>query len=117
MMLIAGPGLALAKNQSVYQIPESFIWLGRGADLWKGPNAVLLMLLLYAAGAHVLMSPRRCRYLYAVGGNARRPACPASVSACVAVRIHRFSGLLAGLGGVVMASQLKSGSPHLREDV
>lgn len=71
MMLVAS-GLAYlaAAGQSIYQIPESFVWLGRGTGLFGLPHAVVLMLALYAT-AHVLMSRTTVgRYLYAVGGNA-----------------------------------------------
>ncbi len=112
MMLVAS-GLAylLAQGQSVYQVPESFVWLGRGAEVFSIPNAVLLMLVLYAI-AHVLMSRMKLgRYIYAVGGN--REA--ARLSGVPVRRVLMFayvaSGVLAGLGGVIMASQLKSGSP------
>ena len=112
-MMLVGSGLAyiLAKGQSVYQIPDSFVWLGRGADLFGIPNAVLLMLVLYVA-AHVLMSRMRLgRYVYAVGGN--REA--ARLSGVPVRRVLMFayiaSAVVAGLGGVIMASQLKSGSP------
>ena len=111
-MMLVGSGLAyiLAKGQSIYQIPDSFVWLGRGADMINLPNAVVLMLVLYAL-AHVLMSRMKLgRYLYAVGGN--REA--ARLSGVPVQRVLMFayvaSALLAGLGGVIMASQLKSGS-------
>lgn len=111
-MMLVGSGFAyiLAKGQSIYQIPDSFVWLGRGADLFNLPNAVVLMLILYAL-AHVLMSRMKLgRYLYAVGGN--REA--ARLSGVPVQRVLMFayiaSALLAGLGGVIMASQLKSGS-------
>lgn len=111
MMLVAS-GLAyiLAQGQSIYQIPDSFVWIGRGADLFSLPNAVVLMIVLYAM-AHVLMSRMKLgRYLYAVGGN--REA--ARLSGVPVKRVLMFayvvSALLAGLGGVIMASQLKSGS-------
>ena len=111
-MMLVGSGFAyiLAKGQSIYQIPDSFVWLGRGADLFNLPNAVVLMLILYAL-AHVLMSRmKQGRYLYAVGGN--REA--ARLSGVPVQRVLMFayiaSALLAGLGGVIMASQLKSGS-------
>jgi len=112
MMLVAS-GLAylLAQGQSVYQLPDSFVWLGRGANFLGIPNAVLLMLLLYAA-AHVLMSRMKLgRYIYAVGGNreaARLSGVPVNG---VLLFAYATSGILAGLGGVVTASQLKSGSP------
>ena len=70
-MMLVGSGLAytIAKGQSIYQIPDSFVWLGRGADLFSLPNAVVLMIVLYVL-AHVLMSRMKWgRYLYAVGGN------------------------------------------------
>jgi ribose transport system permease protein len=112
-MMLVGSGLAyiLAKGQSVYQIPDSFVWLGRGADFFSIPNAVLLMAILYAV-AHVLMSRTALgRYIYAVGGN--REA--ARLSGVPVRRVLMFayiaSGLLAGLGGVITASQLRSGSP------
>jgi ribose transport system permease protein len=112
MMLVAS-GLAYlrSKGQSIYQIPDSFVWLGRGADFFGLPNAVLLMLVLYVL-AHVLMSRMRLgRYLYAVGGN--REA--ARLSGVPVERVLLFayiaSAVLAALGGIIMASQLKSGSP------
>ncbi len=111
-MMLVGSGSAyiLAKGQSIYQIPDSFVWLGRGADLMRLPNAVVLMLVLYAL-AHVMMSRMKLgRYLYAVGGNSEA----ARLSGVPVKRVLLFayvaSGLLAGLGGVIMASQLKSGS-------
>ena len=111
-MMLVSSGLAYltSQGQSIYEIPDSFIWLGRGADLFGLPNAVVLMLALYGM-AHVLMSQTRLgRYLYAVGGN--REA--ARLSGVPVKRVLLFayisSAVLAALGGVIMASQLKSGS-------
>ncbi len=112
-MMLVGSGFAyiLAKGQSVYQIPDSFVWLGRGADMFSLPNAVVLMLVLYAL-AHMVMSRMKLgRYIYAVGGN--REA--ARLSGVPVRRVLMFAyvagALLAGVGGVIIASQLKSGSP------
>jgi len=112
-MMLVGSGLAylLAQGQSIYQIPDSFVWLGRGADFLRIPNAVLLMLVLYGL-AHVLMSRMRLgRYLYAVGGNREAARLSGVPVRRVLLFAYAASGLLAGLGGVIMASQLKSGSP------
>ncbi len=112
-MMLVGSGLAyiLAQGQSIAEVPESFVWLGRGADLFGIPNAVLLMLVLYAV-AHIVMTRMRLgRYIYAVGGNreaARLSGVPVSRVTMIA---YVTSGILAGLGGVITASQLKSGSP------
>jgi ribose transport system permease protein len=112
-MMLAGSGLAftLANGQSIYQVPETFVWLGRGADLFGLPNAVLLMLVLYALAQVLMTRTVLGRHFYAVGGN-RTAAWLSGVRVDrVVTTAYLISGLLAGLGGVIMASQLKSGSP------
>jgi ribose transport system permease protein len=112
MMLVAS-GLAyiLAGGESVYQVPDSFVWLGRGADLFGLPNAVVLMLLLYAA-THVLMTRTALgRAIYAVGGNREAARLSGVRVRGVILFVYTACAALAGVGGVVMASQLKSGAP------
>ncbi len=111
MMLVGGgEAYSWAKGESIYQIPDSFIWLGRGADLLHLPNAVVLMLVLYVL-AHVLMSRTKLgRYLYAVGGNREAARLSGVPVRRVIVFAYVASAILAGVGGVIMASQLKSGS-------
>ena len=112
MMLVAsGVAYLLTHGQSIYQIPDAFVWLGRGADLFGIPNAVVLMAVLYFL-AHVLMSRIPLgRYIYAVGGNLEAARISGVPVARVQLFTYTLSGLLAGLGGVIMASQLKSGAP------
>lgn len=112
MMLIAsGMASISSADQSVYQIPETFVWLGRGADLVGIPNAVVLMGVLYLL-AHVLMTRTVVgRYIYAVGGNAEAARLAGVPIRGIQVFAYAACAALAGLGGVVMASQLKSGSP------
>jgi ribose transport system permease protein len=112
MMLVAsGTAYILADGQSVYQIPESFVWLGRGTGFGGIPHSVTLMIILYAA-AHILMSRMKPgRYLYAVGGNREAARLSGVPVTQVLLFAYLSSAVLAGLGGVIMASQLKSGSP------
>jgi ribose transport system permease protein len=112
-MLLVASGLAdtLSREQSVYEVPDSFVWLGRGADLAGIPNGVVLMAVLYLA-AHVVMSRMTLgRYVYAVGGNPEAARLSGVPVARVLLLVYVLSGALAGLGGVVLASQLRSGSP------
>jgi len=111
MLMANGAAYLLSGSQSIYQLPSSFQWLGLGADLGILPNAVVLMVVLYC-GAHLVMKRTRFgRYIYAVGGNreaARLSGVPVNA---VIVAVYTISGALAGLGGIIMASRLKSGSP------
>ncbi len=112
MMLVAsGAAYILAGGQSIYQIPDSFIWLGRGTALGGLPNSVALMAILYAA-AHVVMTRTPFgRSIYAVGGNGEAARLSGVPVRRVLVLVYTLCGALAGLGGVITASQLKSGSP------
>jgi len=111
MLVSSGIAYMLADGQSINQVPDSFIRLGRGADLLHIPNAVVLMFALYVI-AHVTM--RRTvfgRHVYAVGGNAEAARLSGVPVRSVLIAVYTICGGLAGLGGVVMASQLKSGAP------
>ncbi len=111
MQVASGVAYMLARGQSIYAIPESFTWLGRGADLGSIPNAVVLVAVVYAV-AHVVLSRTVFgRYVYATGGNAEAARLSGVNVPLVLVAVYVLNGAMAGLGGVVVASQLKAGSP------
>ncbi len=111
MMLIAsGFAYTCSKGQSIDRIPDAFMGLQRGAAVLSIPNAVLLMMILYAI-AHVVMTRTWLgRYLYAVGGNREASRLSGVPVRRVIVFAYVVNGLLAGVGGVLFASQFKSGS-------
>ena len=111
MMLVAsGLAFIVARGQSIYQVPDAFIWLGRG-DAMGLPVAVWLMILLYIAAHLLMMHTALGRYIYAVGGNPQAALFSGVPIKRILLFAYTISGALAGLGGVIMASQLKSGSP------
>ncbi len=112
MMVASGFAYILSDGKPIYQIPDSFATLGRGAEPILGiPYAVILMLILYII-AHILMSKTKLgRYIYAVGGNIEAARLSGIRVKRIILFVYLISGLLAGLGGVLMASQLKSGAP------
>ncbi len=111
MQVASGVAYLLARGQSIYDLPDGFVWLGRGSAVPGLPNAVLLMAVVYAAG-HLLMAHTVVgRYLYAVGGNAEAARLSGVRVRSVLLFAYLVSGGLAGLGGAVVASQLKAGAP------
>lgn len=111
MQVASGLAYIAARGGSIYEVPDRFTWLGRATGLFSIPQAVVLMLVLYLA-AHVLMSRTVLgRYIYAVGGNVEAARLSGVRVGAVILFVYVLSGAAAGLGGVVMASQLKSGSP------
>jgi ribose transport system permease protein len=111
MQVASGLAFIFSKGATIYEVPDSFTWLGRGTG-WLGlPHAVVLMGAIYAA-LHIFMAKTPLgRHIYAVGGNAEA----AWLSGIRVDRVRRFvytlCGALAGLGGVILASQLKSATP------
>jgi ribose transport system permease protein len=111
MLVASGFAYILSRGESIYEIPDSYVWLGRGADLFSIPNAVILMAIIYAL-AHILMTRTTLgRYIYAVGGNPEAARLSGIRVDAVLLFVYTVCGMLAGLGGIVQASQLKSGAP------
>ena len=112
MQVAAGVAYIISEGKPIYQLPENFIWLGRGVDpLLHIPVAVILMLLLYLVAHFILTRTFFGRYIYAVGGNPEAARLAGIRVNLILLTVYTISGVLAGLGGVVMASQLKSGAP------
>ncbi len=112
MQVAAGLAYIISRGKPIYRMPESFIWLGRGVEpLLKIPIAVILMVVLYII-AHIIMTRTTMgRYIYAVGGNMEAARLSGIRVRLVLFLVYTVSGTLAGLGGIIMASQLKSGAP------
>lgn len=108
MMIASGIAFMISKGQSIDQVPSFFVWLGRGH--WVGiPTAVWLMLLIFAFAHSVMTLTTYGRSIYAIGGNeVAARLCGVRVD-WIMVATYGISGLLAGLGGLVMASRLGTG--------
>ncbi|HLJ56598.1 MAG TPA: ABC transporter permease [Chthonomonadaceae bacterium] len=111
MQIASGFAFIVARGQSIYDMPASFTWLGRGASLAGLPNAVVLMALVYIA-AHLFMGrTAQGRQIYAVGGNAEASRLSGVPVRRTIVLVYIVSAAMAGVGGVITASQLKAGAP------
>lgn len=108
-----GSGLAfmVTRGETISDVPLAIRWLMHGQLVPGLPNGVLGMLLLYGLGHLLLSRTVLGRHWYAVGGN-RQAAwlCGVPVRRVVMLS-YLFSGGLAGLAGVLMVAQYRSGAP------
>jgi ribose transport system permease protein len=112
MQVASGLAYLVARGRPIHELPAGFETLGRGADPVLGvPHAVWLMAALYALGHVLLTRTVFGRHVYAVGGNAEAARLAGVPVKRVLLTVYAACGALAGLGGVLMASQLKSGAP------
>jgi len=99
----SGLAYIFSAGQSIYDIPQSFTALSRAG--------IIILLLVYAI-AHIVMSRTRLgRYIYAVGGNAEAARLSGVRVALILMTVYILSAVMAGLGGIILASQLKSSAP------
>ncbi len=111
MLVARGLSAKLTDGETVFGLPDSFTLLGRGSFFSFLPNAVIVMLVLYVAGQLLMTRTVMGRYIHAVGGNAEAARLAGVPVSRVVVCVYVAAAALAGLGGVIIASQLQSGSP------
>jgi ribose transport system permease protein len=112
MMMGRGLAFLITGGFSIYQVPPALPWLGQGRSLGI-PNTVILLVVFYTA-AHIFMAHTRLgRYIYAVGGNEEAARLSGVPVGFVIVFVYAVSGLAAGLGGCIQASQINSGTPNM----
>jgi ribose transport system permease protein len=114
MMMARGVARRLSEDRSI-ELPEALAWLGSGKVVGV-PNAVWLMLVLYAI-AYVVMSRMVFgRYIYAIGGNDEAARLSGVPVKRVQLAVYTICGALAGLGGIVLTSKLGAGDPTLGKE-
>ena len=109
MQVLRGIAFKIANNETISDVPASFQWLGNGLS-YGIPNCVILMIILYAL-AHIMMNKTTLgRYIYAIGANAEASRMSGISPKNIKFIVYAICGATAGLGGIVMASQLQSGA-------
>jgi ribose transport system permease protein len=91
-------------------MPESFQNIANGT-VFGIPNLLIIAAIIVAAAWFMLTRTVFGRYIYAVGSNpesARLAGVPVQV---VTISVYVISGLLAGLGGLLLTSRLGAGIP------
>lgn len=111
MWIARGLAFKTARGQSIRVAADGFAWLGRGSLLPGVPNVVVLVGSLYVLGYVLVNRTVLGRYILAVGSNARAALIAGVPIRTVLLFVYVASAALAGLGGIVLASQLQTGDP------
>jgi ribose transport system permease protein len=110
MQVASGMAFIIAKGQTLYALPPSFMWLGRGTTFGLS-HAVWLMVLCYIGAHIVLQRTVPGRNIYAVGGNPEASRLSGISVPKTLMLTYIVSGVMAGIGGVISTSQLGAGAP------
>ncbi|MDQ3937862.1 MAG: ABC transporter permease [Chloroflexota bacterium] len=113
-MMTAARGLALmySGGRPISTLTPEFNILGQGVLL--GIPVPIILLAIVAVGAHLMLNKTRFgRHVFALGGNEQAARVSGINLRRVKIAIYVFSGLLAGLAGMVVAGRIGSGNPQL----
>lgn len=112
-MLLAARGLALsfANNASVSVAQNNgFTTVGQG-DLFGIPIPALILFVAFILGAVLLYFTRFGRHVLAVGGNEEAARLMGLPVDRITITVYVLSGALAGVAGMILASQYGAGQP------
>ncbi|TMR20751.1 ABC transporter permease [Nonomuraea turkmeniaca] len=111
-MLGIARGMVLVSTdaQTIQGVPEAFQVIANGTVLGV-PNLLIIAAVVTAVMWFVLTRTVFGRYIYAVGSNPESARLAGVPVRMVTISVYMISGLLAGLGGVLLASRLGAGIP------
>ncbi len=112
MMVARGLALLISGGKPIFGLPPSFLWLGDAKD-WRVP--VLIVAVLCIGFTFMLLFTRFGRSLYAIGGNKQASRLSGVPVDKVLILAYTLSGLMAGLGGMMLAAKTSIGSPTAAE--
>lgn len=110
MNITKGIALVLTGGAPIRCMTDAFKFPGAGY-IGPVPTPVILMLIIFIIAACIINRTKLGRHIYAVGGNAQAAQFSGIDVKKVKFIVYTYTGLMAGLAGIVTASRLYSGQP------
>lgn len=95
-------------------VTKEWQFLGAGY-IGPVPVPVIIMIVVVIITAFIMNRTKMGRHIYAVGGNAQAAVFSGIKVSKVKFFVHAFSGVMAGLAGIILASRMYSGQPTAGE--
>ena len=95
-------------------VSKEWQWLGAGYFVGI-PVPVIIMALFFILSALIMNKTKLGRHIYAVGGNPLAARFSGINVAKVKFLVYTYSGIMAGIAGVILASRMYSGQPTAGE--
>lgn len=108
MNILKGASYLISRGLPIFGFPESFSIPGQSNFLGI-PISMLVMLLVFIAGAIVLKSTYFGRYFYAIGSNEEAAKLSGINTGKLKILAFGICGFLSALGGVLLLSRTNSG--------
>jgi inositol transport system permease protein len=109
-----GMALLVTNATPVFGLSKTYTFLGSG-KVAGVPMLVIVMVINIVIAAFVLNKTKFGRHIYAVGGNELSAHVSGIHVAKVKLLVYTIAGALAGLGGLLLAGRIQSGTPTMGE--
>lgn len=110
MNIAKGLAYVYTGGSPVRVVTKEWQFIGAGY-IGPFPTPVVILLFVLIITAIIMNKTKTGRHMYAVGGNQQAAEFSGINVAKVKFFVHAFSGLMAGIAGVVLASRMYSGQP------
>ena len=110
MNITKGIALVLTGGAPIRCMTDAFKFPGAGY-VGPVPTPVILMVVIFVIAALMINRTQLGRHIYAVGGNVQAAKFSGINVQKVKFIVYTYTGLMAGIAGVVIASRLYSGQP------
>lgn len=110
MNITKGIALVLTGGAPIRCMTDAFKFPGAGY-VGPVPTPVILMVVIFVIAALMISRTQLGRHIYAVGGNVQAARFSGINVQKVKFIVYTYTGLMAGIAGVVIASRLYSGQP------
>lgn len=114
MNITKGIALVYTQGAPIRCMTDAFKFPGAGY-VGPVPTPVILMLIIFLIAVTLVNRTHFGRHIYAVGGNAQAAKFSGINVQKVKFLVYTFTGVMAGIAGVVIASRLYSGQPRSGE--
>ncbi|HIT89611.1 MAG TPA: ABC transporter permease, partial [Candidatus Merdenecus merdavium] len=110
MNIAKGLAYVYTGGSPVRVVTKEWQFIGAGY-IGPFPTPVVILLMVLIITTIIMNKTKMGRHIYAVGGNSQAAEFSGISVAKVKFFVHTFSGVMAGLAGVVLASRMYSGQP------
>lgn len=110
MNIAKGIALVYTQGAPIRCMTDAFKFPGAGY-VGPVPTPVILMVIVFVIAALMINRTQLGRHIYAVGGNAQAAKFSGINVSKVKFIVYTYTGIMAGIAGVVVASRLYSGQP------
>ena len=111
MSLYRGLSLVITKGQPIYGFPVEFTYFGKG-DFGKINPPIILAFSIMLLGIFLLKYTKWGQYALAIGGNEEALRRVGVSVDFYKTTVYTFSGLMAGLAGLILTSRLNVAEPN-----